>query len=84
MIQILWFCLVAVIIAGYVVLDGFDLGAGAIHLLVARRRRSASGFCAPSAQYGRATKCGCWPPAVRSTSLFPRSTLPASADSICP
>ena len=32
----LWFCLVAVMIAVYVVLDGFDLGAGIIHLLVAR------------------------------------------------
>ena len=31
-----WFCLVAVMIAVYVLLDGFDLGAGAIHLLVAK------------------------------------------------
>ncbi|MFB3830084.1 MAG: cytochrome d ubiquinol oxidase subunit II [Bryobacteraceae bacterium] len=31
-----WFSVVAVMIAGYVVLDGYDLGAGAIHLLVAR------------------------------------------------
>src|SRR5664280_521324 len=31
-----WFCLVAVMIAVYVVLDGFDLGAGIVHLLVAR------------------------------------------------
>src|SRR5580658_4981082 len=36
MIQLVWFCLVAATIAGYVVLDGFDLGAGAIHLLVAK------------------------------------------------
>jgi cytochrome d ubiquinol oxidase subunit II len=32
----LWFCLVAVMIAVYVLLDGFDLGAGIIHLGVAR------------------------------------------------
>src|SRR5437899_664467 len=32
----LWFCLVALMIAVYVLLDGFDLGAGAIHLFVAR------------------------------------------------
>jgi cytochrome d ubiquinol oxidase subunit II len=32
----LWFCLVAVMIATYVLLDGFDLGAGAIHFLVAK------------------------------------------------
>jgi cytochrome bd ubiquinol oxidase subunit II len=31
-----WFCLVAVMIAMYVLLDGFDLGAGAIHLFVAK------------------------------------------------
>lgn len=34
--ETIWFCLVALMIAMYVVLDGFDLGAGAIHLLVAR------------------------------------------------
>jgi cytochrome bd ubiquinol oxidase subunit II len=31
-----WFCLVAIMIAVYVVLDGFDLGAGAVHFLVAK------------------------------------------------
>jgi len=32
----LWFCIVAVMIATYVVLDGFDLGAGAIYLMAAK------------------------------------------------
>ena len=32
----LWFCLVAFMIVVYVLLDGFDLGAGAIHLLIAK------------------------------------------------
>src|SRR6202158_623013 len=32
----IWFCLVAAMITVYVLLDGFDLGAGAIHLLVAK------------------------------------------------
>ena len=32
----LWFCLIAILLAGYVILDGFDLGAGIIHLFVAR------------------------------------------------
>src|SRR5438552_12666099 len=32
----IWFWLVAIMITIYVLLDGFDLGAGAIHLLVAR------------------------------------------------
>jgi cytochrome bd ubiquinol oxidase subunit II len=30
-----WFWLVAIMITGYVVLDGFDLGAGALHFLIA-------------------------------------------------
>jgi cytochrome bd ubiquinol oxidase subunit II len=37
--EALWFCLVAVMIAAYVVLDGFDLGAGIIHFCVARNER---------------------------------------------
>ncbi len=31
-----WFCLIALMLAVYVVLDGFDLGAGIVHLLVAK------------------------------------------------
>src|SRR5271167_3808939 len=34
--ETLWFCLVAVMVALYVVLDGFDIGAGIVHLLVAK------------------------------------------------
>ncbi|HEY1493019.1 MAG TPA: cytochrome d ubiquinol oxidase subunit II [Candidatus Solibacter sp.] len=34
--ETIWFCLVAVMLAIYVVLDGFDLGAGVAHLLIAR------------------------------------------------
>ena len=36
MIQTLWFCLIAIMLAGYVILDGFDLGAGVAHLFIAR------------------------------------------------
>src|ERR1700753_1042906 len=32
----IWFILVFVLLAGYAVLDGFDLGVGVLHLLVAR------------------------------------------------
>jgi cytochrome d ubiquinol oxidase subunit II len=38
----LWFCLVAMMIAGYVLLDGFDLGAGIVQLFVARTEREKS------------------------------------------
>lgn len=36
MLPVIWFCIIAVMIAVYVVLDGFDLGAGIVHLGVAR------------------------------------------------
>lgn len=32
----IWFVLLAVLLLGYVVLDGFDLGAGALHRVIAR------------------------------------------------
>lgn len=32
-LNIIWFVLIAVLLAGYAVLDGFDLGVGALHLL---------------------------------------------------
>jgi cytochrome d ubiquinol oxidase subunit II len=35
----MWFAIVAVMLAAYVVLDGFDFGAGALHLFVARSDR---------------------------------------------
>ncbi len=34
--ETVWFCLVAIMIAMYVLFDGFDLGAGIVHLLVAK------------------------------------------------
>jgi cytochrome d ubiquinol oxidase subunit II len=32
----LWFCIVAVMLAAYVILDGFDLGAGTVYLFAAK------------------------------------------------
>jgi cytochrome bd ubiquinol oxidase subunit II len=31
-----WFLIIGILFAGYAILDGFDLGAGALHMLVAR------------------------------------------------
>jgi len=39
MMGFLWFWLVAVMIVGYVVLDGFDLGVGALHLILPKSER---------------------------------------------
>lgn len=34
--ETLWFCLLAFLFVGYVLLDGYDLGAGTVHLFVSR------------------------------------------------
>ena len=34
--ETVWFCLLTWVLATYVVLDGFDIGAGMLHLFVAR------------------------------------------------
>ncbi len=40
--ETLWFCLVAIMLAGYVVLDGFDLGAGIVQFFVAETAQEKS------------------------------------------
>lgn len=50
MLGFLWFWLVAVMIVGYVVLDGFDLGVGVLHLILPRsesERRAALAAIGP-------------------------------------
>jgi cytochrome d ubiquinol oxidase subunit II len=37
----LWFAIIALMLTLYVVLDGYDFGAGILHLVVARTDRSA-------------------------------------------
>jgi cytochrome d ubiquinol oxidase subunit II len=48
--EILWFCAVAFMLCMYVLLDGFDLGAGILHLSIARtndERRTVLGAIGP-------------------------------------
>src|SRR5713101_7104639 len=48
--ETIWFTLVALMLTVYVVLDGFDFGAGILHLLVARtdeERRTVLGAIGP-------------------------------------
>jgi cytochrome bd ubiquinol oxidase subunit II len=50
MMGFIWFWLVAVMIVGYVVLDGFDLGVGVLHLILVRteeERRTALASIGP-------------------------------------
>ena len=80
--ETIWFCLIAVMIAMYVLLDGFDLGAGIIHLGVAHtdaERRQVLGSIGPC---GTAMKSGCSRLEEHSISRSRRSTHPGSADFI--
>jgi len=54
----IWFWLVAIMIAMYVLLDGFDLGAGAIHLLVAKTDQERRQVLRALARSGTEMKCG--------------------------
>ncbi|HEX2836426.1 MAG TPA: cytochrome d ubiquinol oxidase subunit II [Thermoanaerobaculia bacterium] len=38
-LQVIWFLLIGVLLAGYAILDGFDLGVGIQHLFIARNDR---------------------------------------------
>src|ERR1044071_8798931 len=39
MLQEIWFLLIGVLLVGYAILDGFDLGAGMLHLFIAKNDR---------------------------------------------
>jgi cytochrome d ubiquinol oxidase subunit II len=44
--EILWFCVIAFMLGMYVILDGFDLGAGILHLSIARTNDERRGVLA--------------------------------------
>src|SRR5215469_9700902 len=73
----IWFWLVAVMIVGYVVLDGFDLGVGVLHLFLARtepERRMALRSLGPAWDGNEA-----WPAGGGCTLYFAFPLLYASA-----
>ena len=55
---LIWFCLVAIMMVGYVILDGFDLGVGILHIFVARNEKERQlvlrsiGRCGTAMRYG--------------------------------
>ena len=54
-----WFLLVGVLLAGYSVLDGFDLGVGALFPFLAKTEDEKRRSIRPSARSGTATRSGC-------------------------
>ena len=81
--DIFWFCMVALMLAVYVVLDGFDLGAGAIHLLVAKTNEERKAVLESIGPFWDGNEV--WLLAAGGTMFFAFPVLYASAsrDSIC-
>src|SRR5215469_8058112 len=77
MLPTLWFCLAAVMLTGYVLLDGFDLGVGILQLFVARSEdeRSQAFRCIGPVWDGNEV----WLLALGGTLVFAFPTLYASA-----
>ena len=64
----------SVMLTTWVVLDGFDFGAGVLHLFVARTDGSAGRCSRPSARSGTATRSGSSPRRGALFLAFPRSS----------
>ena len=73
----LWFALLCFMLTMFVVLDGWNIGAGALHLIVGEDRPSGARSSPPSDRCGAGTRSGSSPPAARS-SAFPESWPPRS------
>ena len=58
MLVTVWFLLLGALLAGYAILDGFDLGVGIIHLFVPRDEKSGGWRSTPSGRSGTATRSG--------------------------
>ena len=57
--ETVWFILVAFMLTAYVVLDGFDLGAGIINCSSRVRMTSAASCCERLVLSGTETRSGC-------------------------
>jgi cytochrome bd ubiquinol oxidase subunit II len=78
-----WFCLVAAMLTTYVVLDGFDLGAGIVHLLAANTEEERRIVLRSIGPVWDGNEVWLIAAGGTCTLLFPRSTHQASAVFIC-
>ena len=58
LMETVWFAIVSAMLAVYVVLDGFDFGAGILHRLVARTDEERRTVLAAIGRSGTATRSG--------------------------
>jgi len=82
--QTLWFILVALMLTTYILLDGFDLGAGVIHLFVARNDQERRTILRAIGPVWDGNEVWLSPPEARCSSPSPYSMPPVSAGSTCP
>ncbi len=81
--ETLWFCLVAIMIAGYVVLDGFDLGTGIVHFCIGRTESQRRRVLRAIGPVWDGNEVWLLAEEARSTSPSPACTHLRSAGSIC-
>ena len=79
----LWFMIVAVMVVMYVLLDGFDIGAGAVHLFIAKDDTERRTILRAIGPVWDGNEVWLLAAAARSSSRSRYFTLRASADSTC-
>lgn len=57
-LRVIWWLLLGVVLIGFAVTGGFDLGTGALLPFVAKRISSGVSSSIPSARYGKAIRSG--------------------------
>ncbi len=57
-LRVIWWILLGVLLIGFAVMDGFDLGVGTLLPFVAKRMLSDASPSTPSARYGRVIRFG--------------------------
>jgi cytochrome d ubiquinol oxidase subunit II len=81
MMGFIWFWLVAIMIVGYVVLDGFDLGVGVLYLFLVRDEKERRATLASIGPVWDGNEV--WPVEARSILRFHFFMPQPSAGSIC-
>ena len=82
--EAVWFAIVTLMLAVYVVLDGYDFGVGLSTAWSPGPTLSDAPSSPPSARSGTGTRCGWWRRAASCSWHFRGSIRPRSAGSTCP
>ncbi len=58
MLRLIWWALLGVLLVGFVITDGFDLGVGMLFRFIGRTDEERRAFLEPSNRCGKATRSG--------------------------